>query len=60
MVFEEDFGRGFAESRRQTYEIRGARTCGDDLVFEYWPKPEVVGTVYSMAFDIGFVAELSP
>lgn len=51
-MFEDDFGREYAENTRDLSEIREARTCGGDLIFEYWPKSGVVGVVYSMSYDV--------
>jgi hypothetical protein len=51
ILFEDEFGRELAEKETKNSEIREARTCGDDVVFEYWPVTGWVGTVYSMTYD---------
>jgi hypothetical protein len=51
-LFEDNLDQGNADAIRRTYEIRDARTCDDDLTFEYWPKSGIVGTVYSMTYDV--------
>lgn len=51
-LFEDDLGRERAENRFLSYEIRDLQTCGNRLAFSFWPKPEVVGTVYHMEYDI--------
>jgi hypothetical protein len=52
MFFEEELGQESAKNRLVTYEITDAQTCGNLFAFGFWPRPEAVGTVYRMEYDI--------